>query len=79
MPGFALLTQGIEESAKQTLLTIQKDKNNFVSREEQRLRFLEDDKLASMKAVMAYEKQVREFPELSADLMGEIQASKNAN
>ena len=51
---------------------MQKDKQNFVSREEQRLRFLEDDKLASMKAVMAYEKQIKDFPELQAGLLGEI-------
>jgi len=40
------------------MMRIKKDKEQFVEREEQRLRLMEEDKLMSMKQVMAYEHEI---------------------
>ena len=57
------LTKFVEEEAKTQVAAID-NKRQFVEREEQRLRFLEEDKLISMKNIMAYEKEDNEFGDL---------------
>lgn len=69
----------VETQAKKASLKVQEDKHRFVDREEERLAFLEKDKLMSMKQIMAYEAEIANFASAHVNLNREIQAAQDAN
>jgi len=79
MLGGTNIFETVQAKAKQAGLAITKDKSDFVNREESRKRFLEEDKLASMKKIMEYEGAIDKFPSVQHELVGEIESHKTAN
>ena len=54
----------MKAQAKEAALAITKDKNVFVNTEEQRKRFLEEQKLLAMKKILEYENAIENFPDV---------------
>lgn len=69
----------VQAKAKEAALAITKDKSDFVKREEQRKRFLEEDKLTSMKKIVEYEGEIDKFDSNQSKLLSDIETTKTAN
>ncbi len=69
----------VEQTAKKASLRVHGDKQSFKDREEERLAFLEKDKLTSMRQIMAYEAEIANFATAHVGLNRDIQAAQDAN
>ena len=56
------IVKQVQEKALNTM-SILDDKEKFVSRERMRLKFLEEEKLVTMKNIVQYKEKIDQFPE----------------
>lgn len=57
----ASLGKAVEGAAKSSAIRVQKDKSEFVQREQSRINMMLQDKLTSMKKIVEYEKNLENF------------------
>lgn len=74
-----LVGDAVETAAKQAALKIQQDKKEFVAREQNRVNALLQDKLTSMKKIMQYNEELKNFAEGHRRLNDDISMNKAAN
>ena len=69
----------VQVKAKEAALRAVEDKSEFMRREEQRKRFLEEEKLHTMKKIVEYQREVDEFPQTQQNLLEAIEKAKTNN
>ena len=63
----------------QTQLKIEKDREEFLAKEKQRIAQLNQDKIESMKKIDEYEKDIKTFPEKQKKLIADLDKTKKEN
>ena len=74
------LVQDVTTAASEAATrTMNDEKADFVAREQRKVQMLEEDKLTSMKKVVAYERSIRMYPERQKDLARKLTRQKAAS